>query len=441
MTKRSTKRKGQGKSPKPPQLIPAVTPPGEPATPVRVGPEPERRELAQEFATTEASTAWTTQQWAPMAILSEGMQATLRSQERENDLNRLIATIQPLTQATDVSLAMNFLYSTQCEAKAGDAELRFKAATNRCSVPRFNKILRDAPITVKGWDAACISVLTSIDRHYLAQAKAALYKEMKQQPAEDPALYADRIMYRTDVYKHFAELGKKTVDDEELTRKWILGLSVDSVRQSTSVAMHAMAEYSIEDALAVARVAHTACGHLAGVTTPLQSFEVPSAPAIDVGYLQQCMSQMEARITDMVTKGSTDMAERMALMQASGMPTKFPCVMPACNGAMHRWADCPHRTNCRHCSTPGHHSEACYKQHPHLDHRRQKEPYRPKPAFNRGRERSPPRRRPADRDRSPDRRRPEDRERDRPRDRDMQPTARAAAGETDGKRLNEKGSR
>ena len=178
-----------------------------------------------------------------MDILGAGMKDTLRSQEREHDLNRLIATIPPLDQAADVYLAMNFFYRTQCEAKTGDVELRFKAAIHRCSVVRFTNILRQAPFTAQGWDNACVSILTSIDRHYLSSAWAALGREMKQHLTEDPSLYADRVMMRTDIYKHFAELRGKTVDEEEIARKWINGLNPRSVKMAAAVAVASSVSY------------------------------------------------------------------------------------------------------------------------------------------------------------------------------------------------------
>ena len=398
-----------------------------------VAPVPEARTLEVEFGAVDEPTATT--------VFMEGMKNSVRSQERENDLTRLISTIQPLDQAADASLAMNFFYRTQCEAKAGDIELRFKAAIHRCQISRFSKILRAAPHTAKGWDEACIAVLLSIDRHYLASAKVALWKEMNQRDNEDPSIYADRVLFRADVYKHFAELVGKVVDEAEVARKWIEGLVPRSVRQSASVAVHNMSVYTITDALDVARVAHASGVSELKEAAPLQSLG-PTPPGIDAGYLQQCMSQMETRMADMVSQGNSDMFDRMALMQTSNATTKFPCVAPACKGALHKFKDCPVRAQCRHCPTPGHHSEGCYKQFPRLDHRPMDQrsggnDYRTRDRTNRGRDQD----RGRERDRSPDQRKTRERERERDSDRGISSSTKDTIRSKDGKRLNEKGPR
>ena len=391
--------------------------------------EPEtNRDLNDEFHDTDPHAAMT-------AILGDGMKNTLKSQERENDLNRLIATIPALDQAADVYQAMNFFYRTECEAKVGDAELRFKAAIHRCSVVRFTNILRQAPFTVNGWNTACIAVLTSIDKHYLASAKTALKREMKQHMTEDPSLYEDRVMMRTDVYKHFAELRGKSVDEEEIARNWIAGLVPKAVRMAAAVATANMTEYAIKDALDVARVAHDACTTAPADSAPLQAM-IPGAPDIDSSYLQECMSQMNAQLAAMADQNAlaaTNMADRLASMQQTSVapvPTKFPCRNPVCNGALHRYKDCPLRAPCNYCESTGHPSSGCWKEFPHLDPRTKggNSGYRPRERHARDHER----------ERSPDRRRARERSRDKDRTRS---TAQDAAKDKDGKRLNEKGSR
>jgi hypothetical protein len=343
----------------------------------------------------------------PVAALTAGLDKTLRSQEREQDLNRLVATIPALNRATDANLAMKFFYSVQCEARADDAELRFKAAIQKCTVPRFTRILRACDYTVTAWDSACEKILRSIDTHYLASAKASLTKAMTQHDTEDPSLYADRVMMSIDVYRHFAGLANKTVDAEELARAWVNGLANDTVRMSASVAVSARTTYDIVDALEVARVAHSSCAPVARDGVPLKS-AVPAAPEMDNTFVQQYMdtavSQMEARLAAMTAESSG-----RTMTGSVGAPTKYPCVAPVCKGALHRFVDCPVRQQCKHCPRPGHHSEGCFTAYPRKDFRNSAD-YRLRP-----RDRSPDPRdqgRPydrRDRDRSPSHRNHRDR--------------------------------
>jgi hypothetical protein len=427
------------------------------------------KNLQRDFHDAEASSV--------LSVLGSGMKETLRSQEREHDLNRLIATIPALDQTADVFLAMSFFYRTKCEAKVGDIELRLKAAIHRCSVMRFTNILRQAPHTVKGWDAACHEILDSIDKHYLTSAKSALRREMHQHITEDPSIYADRVMLRTDIYKHFAELKGKTVDDEEIARNWIEGLVPKPVKVAAAVAVAHRVSYTIKDALDVARVAHEAHSTTPEEPAPLKSM-TPAAPEIDGSYVQECMSQMEAQLAAMAqqhAQSASSMAEKMASMQSQRPAyqqqtpayqqqapayqqqtpsyqrqgsdstfTKFGCRHPDCNGAMHRWKDCPRKTVCTGCWFPGHHREGCYELHPELDHR----PVGLRPNRDRGRE---DRKKEYERGRSPARPKADPRDRDRDNNRERSPARpsrsrnrspeKGVIRDKDGKRLNEKGSR
>jgi hypothetical protein len=294
-------------------------------------------------------------------VLGENMKNTLRSQEREQNLNRLIETMPALDKSSDVYMAMNFFYRTKCEADASDIQLRFKASIHKCGVQRFKDILRTADHTELGWTTACSAVLTSISKQFLSESKAALAREMQQKPAEDPSMYADRVMLRMDVYSHFVVLKGKTVDEEDMARLWVQGLLPDSVRMAASVGVSNLSSYTIKDALDVARVAHSACQRLAPVE-PMRQM-IPGPPDIDESFLQSYMDTafkaLEARIQSMVGTGS-------APPPAEGRPTRYPCVHPSCNRALHRWADCPLKKPCDYCHKEGHHVEGCFSKHPHL---------------------------------------------------------------------------
>ena len=186
--------------------------------------------------------------------------------------------------------------------------------------------------------------------------------------------------------------------------------------------------YTIEDALEVARIAHDSLTPKdASAGTPLQAMATPTIPpAMDSVLIQQMLDAAMSKMTEGLAVGSAAMEDRMmaTIQQATGpYGTKFSCPLPACQGAMHRWGDCPYKAACGHCSKEGHHMEGCYDKYPHLSHFRT-----PTKGYQ-------------VRDRSPERARAngaDTRGRDRDRDRGQ---ARGPGGKGTylGKRLNDKG--
>jgi hypothetical protein len=382
-------------------------------------------------------------------VLGENMRKTRESTEREHALTRLISTVPRLAAASDLGLVMEFLYRIQCDAN-GDTTLALKAAVAQCGVLRFAGILRSAPATKKGWEQACTDVLTSIDQHFMQAAKDALNKEMSQQPAEDPTQYADRVLTKMDVFVYFAAIKNKTVDNQEIARAWVKGLS-SATKMSVSVALNMASSYTIQEALAIARIAHDASMTPAGLpqdsmSSHLQSMAhqqfQPAVPPIDGAFLQQvvegalakCTAPWEARLAaiEPARYNNRDARITQNAERPAGLPTRFPCVFPTCRKALHRWDDCPYKQQCRHCTKPGHHSDGCYDEYPELSHFAKRSPNKAR----RDRDRSPAR--PRERDQSQDRARDRDRDRDRDKNRDNRSPSKAR-GDSSGKRLNEKG--
>jgi hypothetical protein len=382
---------------------------------------------------------------------TQSLQIAARRQERK--LTRILERIVPLETSNDAALAMEFLYNTQYEATSTDMDLTFQTADAQCRVARFNKTLREAPRTRAGWDDACHKIVVSISDHYLTTAKSTLNKCFVQGRLEDPTQYADRVLHRIDVYNYFARIVGKKADMEELTRTWIMGLHQE-LRPFVWPKVSAGSGNNIREALKLAKSTHESMGlgqaqpapmHQLGQAQPAPMHQLglqedPPAPAMDGALLQQIMEHHTTTMAQMIE-------ERLQAFKPSdgfNQPTKFPCALPRCKGALHRFVDCPHKQECRHCPKYGHHSEACFTQRPELrpnfgplkrgEHGTgARPPYRPVSPSRRhgrdqkgGRDASPKRMDDRDRDRDngrrgsdqSDRGRDKDRERDRDRSRD-----------------------
>ena len=387
-----------------------------------------------------------------ISVLGDSMRKSLQSQEREHKLNRLIASIPALEKTNHLSGAMAFLYRTQCEATADDFELAIQAAVCRCSVQRFNKILRAASKTKMGWENACNQILDTISKHFIADTKTALTAGMIQLQHEGPAEYADRVMSQMDIYIYFAGINNKTVDEPELARAWVQGL--DSItRALVSVAVDSMKTYTISDALGVARIAFNSTTSIPTTARPplqaLDNFTAPeepmmiqqimegAAPSLQT-IMDAAVAQMDAKITANGVLMNAKMDERLAAMNSTqagrpagmGLPTRYPCKAPECGGALHRWDDCPVKRPCEHCSKHGHHSESCFTLAGNQK-------------FVTGAA-TPTRPRATARDRSPDRDRDSGRDRGRGRDRDRdrvgsRSTSNSRGHRDSGRRLNGRG--
>jgi hypothetical protein len=377
-------------------------------------------------------------------VMGENMRDTRQSQEREHALNRLLASVPRLVTASDLGQVMGFLYRIHCDAPSLDMALALQTAITQCTVPRFSAILRAAPVSMEGWEKACIDVLASVNKHFMQSSKESLMKEMKQYATEDPTQYADRVIAKLDVYVYFAGITRKVVDDQETARAWVAGLD-PTTRVSVSVALNAVGSYTIQDALEVARIAYMASAPAVG----LQSLEhgpcVPQAPIYDSGFLQQMIDSavsqataghaasnaaIEARIAALQPPAVGSMLAAMA-PEALGLPTKFPCAYPGCRGALHRFEDCQYKRQCIHCPKWGHHSAGCYTEFPELSHfpKPVQSPYK----YQRGQDRSPRAMSPRAGSHNRDRARSKGRDRDRDRDREGRTSS------SSGKRLNEKG--
>ena len=399
---------------------------------------------------------------SPLAMLSESFKSSQISRERDHKLDRLITSLPVLDKANSIDSAMAFLYRTQSEANPQDMELVFQAAIHKCIVLRFAKILREGARSLEGWKATCHAILVTIDKHYLASAKTALSASMTQWASEDPATYADRVVSRMDIYLYFAELNGKVVDESELSRAWVLGLDHVS-RGLVSVSVNNMASYTIMDALGLARIAYDSSTQGARQQMPtLQQLAMPPGfpqvlpPGIGSTYPfppmmppppEPPMASVQSMMDDTMSTWRQEMTAKTAALDAriaamAPAPTvgqssynRYPCVASECNGAYHRYDDCPYKRPCMHCGKDGHHSARCWKRpgqtQPRFNNNRDR-PRRDVPRFqqrgrspDRGRDRGRPDNRPRDRSRSPARPR---------NDTKVQPMDSADKG---GKRLND----
>ena len=326
--------------------------------------------------------------------IAEGLKQQRESTELEHELTRLVASLPSLESANNIGLAMTFFFRVQSEAKGTTMELAFKAAETRCKVPRFLALLRVAHRTRAGWDKACHDVMKSIDDHYLSGAKQAITKGMVQARGEDPTLYADRILTMIDTYTYFASIQGRSVDIEEMARVWVDGLDA-GISMTVCVALAGEATYTIKRALNAARVAHNAWVRTNGGITPLQALHHGPSPLqalhsgtpilqIPAAHTQPVAPPMDAALIQKMFDDQTAQADRRYDDQAAHIQsmevrlesrleappgvqyTRFPCVFPACRGALHRWDDCPNRRDCRYCRKPGHHVEACFVKYPHM---------------------------------------------------------------------------
>ena len=391
------------------------------------------------------------------------MNKQIDSQEQEHRLTRLLASLPRLESSNDVALVMIFLYTTQNEATS--VSLSFEAAIAKCNVTRFATILRGAPRTAEGWQAACTTILTSVDEHFMSSARLSLYKNLRQGHNEDPPSYADRFTHKLEVYNYFAGPRGKTVDEEELTRVWISGLH-KATRKHVTVIMSGQSDINIKRALALARAAS---GVDEADTSPLQSLgqvpayvpdtpAAPAAPLVDTAFLKQMMEKHSAdslqAMESRLAAATSDMNSRFA-QSPGGAPNELPrgaCAFPGCYGALHRFNNCPNARQCRHCPKYGHHSETCFTKYgvpKHMKNNRrnrspEREDVRDRKNRDHDRERSSSVTRTRDRDRDRDRDGDRDRDRDRDggRDRNRGKGRDNDSGDDDkkgGSRLNRKG--
>jgi hypothetical protein len=360
---------------------------------------------------------------------AEGMRQQQQSQEMENALTRLLASLPTLETANDIEKAMSFFHKIQAEAESETMELAFKAALGRCRISRFNTILRTGERTPAGWKAACITIMKSIDRHFLSSAKKALNAGMKQKGGEDPMQYADRVMSHLEIYTFFANIMDKVVDTEEAARAWVDGLE-RGIGKIVSVSLGQLAHYTIKQALEMARDAYGAGPSDDIPPTQLNQMkgsDSPSVPAMDGVLIQQMLDQQAQSLSQMMDRQLGEHMDKIRTPTRHTPPpnlppqfTKFPCPAPKCAGDRHRYYDCPNKQRCVHCSRPGHHSEACFDR---------------------------PAKRQADRGRSPTRSTGKDRDRDRSKDRDRKgaggkpwtPGGGRGSGSGNGNRLNGRG--
>jgi hypothetical protein len=348
--------------------------------------------------------------------LSKGMIESRRSHERENKLNRIIRALPELTTSNDIEKTMQFLYRTQCVSTDGslDAELVFEAATTRCTVIKFQNMMRAHPKTIEGWHKTCSEIMKSVSKHYLNDAKELINQGMHQDVGEDPSMYAERIEQQITIYAHFAKLSDKNPDLEQLARSWIDGLSETTVRTSVSVATCTMPTYTIATALDFARVAHRTLRKITTQPT-LQAMSddthTPGAPAPDATLIAQ-----------MITSQVAAAFHSQSLKALQDAPMNTPT---------------PHRIACGQCHKFGHETNVCYSRvgyppkptYHNIGRDSYRPPYAPnRPAYN-------------NRDRNRDRGRDDDREKghgkdtrdkDRGKNSDHKPNH-------NGNRLNDKG--
>jgi hypothetical protein len=290
--------------------------------------------------------------------------------ERENELKRLTEALPTLESSHAIPEIMSFLYRANCEATMeDDGVLRIKATTIKCKVARIKTVLLAADRTMAGWKKACITIMGAINKQYMSLAKSSLMLSMRQAAKEDPCQYADRVETDLNAYAYFAELSKKSVDPFEFARAWVAGLT-PGIKTHVSTAMSSLDSYSIQTALLVARGAHDSLNEGSGASTGAVRLQAlaPPAPALDGPYVDQ---RCQDNFFDYRAGIHSHIEERLAALIPAGPQgaSRYPCAHNACNGAYHRFADCPYKATCVHCKKDGHHSCACFTKFPDKDFR------------------------------------------------------------------------
>ena len=277
----------------------------------------------------------------------------------ENKINRLTQMLKPLKTSSIVIDAMTFFYEIQARAPGPDMDLALQVAELLCAIPRFNTILRLSPHTMEGWTIACNTILQSIDNHFLASAKSEILRCMSQGPGEDPQAYSDRVVTKIDAFTYFSAINGKIVEAPEMARHWVDGLDL-ATRNHVSTILTTYPEYTITSALNLARAYNRS--NVLGATTqaPLQTFWAPKPEAPPMKDLVQQLVTEELRSFKDQLAANTAPTTTQHNNPTPNQWTMYPCILPICNGAHHRYHDCPNRQPCRFCPKIGHHSEVCF---------------------------------------------------------------------------------